>query len=75
MLEYKGSLLVCVAFKADGVLRCRGPHLFWSNGAVWIVAVRALYKPLIDAVMERHLELRFLLQVAGIAELRLGLDQ
>ena len=75
MLEYKRSLLVGVAFEADGVLCRRGPNLFWSNRAVWIVAVRALDKPLIDAMVERHLELRLLLQVAGIAELRLGLDQ
>ena len=75
MLEYKRSLLVRVAFEADRVLRRRGPHLFWSNRAVWIVAVRALDKPLIDAMVERHLELRLLLQVAGVAELRLGLDQ
>jgi hypothetical protein len=74
MLEYKRSLLVCVAFEADRVLRCRAPHLLWSNRAVWIVAVRALDQPLIDAMMERHLELWLLLQVAGIAELRLGLD-
>lgn len=33
-----------------------------------IVTIRALNQTLIHAMVERHLELRFLLQVTGVAE-------
>ena len=40
-----------------------------------IVAIAALHKPFVHAMMEGHLELRLLLQVAGVAKLGLCLDQ
>ena len=40
-----------------------------------IMAIAALHKPFVHAVMEGHGELRLLLQVAGVAKLGLGLDQ
>jgi hypothetical protein len=75
MLEHKRSLLVCVAREADLILRRRGAHLLRPHRAVRIVAVRALHQALVHAVVERHVEFRLLRQVAGIAELGLGLHQ
>lgn len=42
---------------------------------MWIVAVAALDQALVHAMVEGHIELRLLLQMAGIAKRRLGLDQ
>jgi hypothetical protein len=42
---------------------------------VLLVAVGALNQALIHAVMKWHIELGFLLQMAGIAKFRLRLDQ
>jgi hypothetical protein len=42
---------------------------------VRIVAIGALNKAFIYAMVERHIELRFLLQMAGIAKLRLRFDK
>ena len=73
MLVYKGPLLVRVALEADRIL-CRGsPHLFGFHRAVDVMAIAALDQPFIHAMMERHIELRFLLQMAPIAKLGLGL--
>ncbi len=57
-------LLVRVARKANGILCRGGPHLLWSNGAVWIVTIGAPDQPFVNAMMKRHLELGFLSQVA-----------
>ena len=46
-----------------------------SISSVLVVAVGALNQTLIDAMVKRHIELGFLLQVAGVAKFRLGLDQ
>jgi hypothetical protein len=40
-----------------------------------VVAIAALNQPLIHSMMERHLELGPLLEMAGVAKLRLGLDE
>ena len=40
-----------------------------------IVAVRALHQVFVDPVMERHVELRLLLQVARVTKFRLRLSQ
>jgi hypothetical protein len=75
VLEYKRSLLVRVALEADRVLRRGSPHLLGTDRPVHVVAIAALHQPFIHPVMERHVELRFLLKMAGKAKLGLGLDQ
>jgi hypothetical protein len=75
MLVHKRPLLVSVAFEADSVLGGRCPHLLRLHCPMWVVTIRALHEPLVYAVMERHLELRFLCEVAGIAKLGLRLRQ
>ena len=75
MLEYKWAALIGVTRVTDNVLRRRGSHLLGRDGAVRIVAVRALDQSLVHAMVERHLELRLLLQVARVTKLRLRLDQ
>lgn len=39
-----------------------------QRGSVWIVAIRAVHRPLVDAVLEGHVEARFYLQMAAVAE-------
>jgi len=75
MLEYEWPLLIGVAGEADHILRGRAPDLFRPYGPVRIVAIGALNKALVHAMVEGHIELRFLLQMAGIAKLRLRLDE
>jgi hypothetical protein len=38
---------------------------------MWVVTIRALHKSFFHPVMKRHIELRFHLQMAGVAKLRL----
>lgn len=73
MLEHKRPLLVCVAREADRVLRRRSAHLLGPHRAVHVVAIAALDQPFIHPMMKRHIELGFLLQMAGVAQLGLGL--
>jgi hypothetical protein len=73
VFENKRPLFVCVALKADCILRRRSPHLVGLDRAVDVMAIAALDQPFIHAMMERHVELRFLLQMAPIAKLGLGL--
>jgi hypothetical protein len=75
VLEDKWPLLVGMAAKANRILRRCMPHLFRQNRSVDVVTVATVNQPLINAVVERHLELRPLLQMAGIAKLRLGFYQ
>ena len=64
VFEHKRPLLVRVALEADRIL-CRGsPHLFGFHCAVDVVAIAALDQPFIHPMMERHIELRFLLEMA-----------
>ena len=44
-------------------------------GAVRVMAIGALDEPFVHAMPKRHGELRLLLLMAGIAKLRLRLDQ
>jgi hypothetical protein len=46
-----------------------------TTRSVLVVAIGALDQPLVYAMAKRHIELRPLLQVAGIAKLGLSLDQ
>jgi hypothetical protein len=75
MLVHKRPLLIRVALEADRVLRRGSPHLFRAHRAVHVVAIAALHQPFIHPMMKRHVELRFLLEMAGVAKLWLGLDQ
>jgi len=73
MLVYKRSLLVRVTRKANCVLRGGSPHLLWTDRAMDVVAVAALDQPFVHSMMEGHVELGFLLEMAGVAKLGLGL--
>ena len=73
VFEYKGALLVRVALEAHRVLRGRSPHLVGLYRAVHVVAIAALDQPFVHAMMERHVELRFLLEMAPVAKLGLRL--
>jgi len=75
MLEDERALLVGMAGETDGILCRRGPHLLWPNRAVDVVAVRALNQAFIHAMVKGHLELGFLLQMAGVTKLRLRFHQ
>ena len=75
VLEYKGALLVGVAFEANCVLRGGSAHLFGTHRTVHVVAIAALDQPFIHAMMERHVELGFLLEMACVAKFGLGLYQ
>ena len=75
VLENKRPLLVRVALEADRVLCGGSPHLFGAHRAVHVMAIAALHQPFIYPVMEWHVELRFLLEMAGVAKLGLRLDE
>ena len=75
MLEHKRTLFVRVALEADGVLRGRSPHLMRFHCSMNVVAIAALDQSFIHAMMERHVELGFLLEMARVAELRLHFPQ
>ncbi len=75
VLENEGALLIRVALKADGVLLRGCAHLMRLDGAVRVVAIRAVDKPFVHAMVKGHFELRFLGLVASDAELRLGFRQ
>lgn len=74
MLEDERTLFIGMAGKADDILSRRGAHLLRSDSTVDVVTVRALHQALVYAMVEGHLELGLLLQVAGIAKLRLRFD-
>ena len=75
VFENKGALLVRVALEAHRVLRGRSPHLVGLYRAVHVVAIAALDQPFVHAMMEWHVELGFLLEMAPIAKLGLGLSK
>jgi len=75
VLEDEWSLLIGMAREADSILRRRGPDLFRSDGAVHVVTIRTLNQTFIHAMVEGHLELGLLLQVAGVTKLRLRFHQ
>ena len=75
MLVHKRALLVRVALEADGILRRGSPDLLGADRPVRVVAVAALDKALIHAVVEGHFELGSLLEVAGVANLGLRLHE
>ena len=64
VLENKRTLLVRVALEADRILRGRSPHLVGLYRSVYVVAIAALDQPFVHSMMEGHVELSFLLEVA-----------
>lgn len=64
-----------MALEADRILRGGSPHLLGFHRSVHVVAVAALDQPFVHAMMEWHVKLGFLLKMAGIAQLGLGLYQ
>src|SRR5271155_3831967 len=75
VLEYKRSLLVRVAREANRILRRGSPHLMRPHSAVRIVAISALDEAFIYSMVERHIELSFLRQMARIAKFGLSFYQ
>jgi hypothetical protein len=71
MLEHKRPLLVRVTLEADRILRGGSLHLLGLDCAVRIVTVGALDQPFVHPMMERHVELGFLLEMAREAKLGL----
>ena len=76
VLVCKGAALVRMALGADNVVPKamrnhtrrvrRAPRR--ERGSVGVVAIRAVHGPLVDAVLERHVEARFYLPMAAVAE-------
>jgi hypothetical protein len=75
MFEHERPLFVRMTCKADGILRRGSPHLLGFHRSVHIVAIAALDQPFVHPMMERHVELGFLLEVAAVAQLGLRLDE
>lgn len=72
MLEHERPLFFRVAVEAYGVLGGRSPHLPGFRRTVNVVAVAASNQAFVHAMMEGHFELRLLLEMASVAELRLS---
>ena len=76
VLVHKGTALVGMALRAGNVIPetvrnharkvRRAPGR--ERGSVWIVAIRAVHGPLVDTVLERHVEARFYLPMAAVAD-------
>src|SRR5271156_4949387 len=75
MFVDKRPLLVGVARKTDRILRGGSAYLFRADRPMDVVAITALDQPFVHAMMEWHCKLRFLVEVARVAKLRLSLNQ
>ena len=75
VLEYERPLLVRVTFEANSILRRGCPHLFGGRRAVHVVAITALHQSFIHSMVEWHVKLSFLLEMARVAKLGLRLDK
>jgi hypothetical protein len=75
MFEDERAVLVDMTLKADRVLTGGDTYLLGARGAVRVMAIRALNETFVYTMMKRHGKLRLLLQVAGIAKLRLRFNQ
>ena len=64
VFEHKRPLLFRVTGEADHILCRRSPHLFRSHRPMHVVAIAALDQAFIHPMVERHIELSFLLEVA-----------
>lgn len=68
VLKHKRSLLIRMACEANRVPRCRRAQLLANEPTMGIVTIGALNKSFFHAVVERHIELRLDLLMAGVAE-------
>jgi len=68
MLEHKRSLLISMARVANRIPRCRRAQLLANEPTMGIVTIGALNKSFFHAMVERHIELRLDLLMAGVAE-------
>jgi hypothetical protein len=75
VLENERPLFVSVACVANRIPRRRRAQLLADEPTVGVMTIRTLNEPFLHAVVERHVELRLDLLMAGIAETRLSLDQ
>ena len=73
VFEYEWPLLVGVALEANSVLCGIRTHLLRFHSAVDVVAIAALDQAFVHPMMEGHVELGLLLEVAPITELGLRL--
>lgn len=64
VLEHEWSLQIRVTLEADRILRGRSSHLLGLHRTVHVVAITALDQPFIYSMVERHVELGFLLEMA-----------
>src|SRR5208283_4363688 len=71
MFIRKRSCFVRMACEAHLVLRSRGTQLTGLEPAVGIVAVGAFHQAFVNAMVERPVELLFLVQMARVAKIRL----
>ncbi len=72
-VAFQAWLLICRRLLHHSRPRAHAPRR--GDGTVRIVAIRALHHALVDAMFERHVELRSNRGVAVIAEIRLGLRE
>lgn len=75
VLEHKRSLFICMARVANRIARRRRPQLLANEPTVGIVTIGALNQSFFHPMVERHIELRFDLLMAGVAEGWLRFDQ
>ena len=75
VLEDEWPLLVHVAREADGIPPCRRTQLLSEEAAMRVVTIRTVHEPFLNAVMKGHIELRFHLQMAAVAQLGLCFNQ
>jgi hypothetical protein len=75
MLEHKRSGFVRMARETNQVLRPRRPQLAGLETAMLIMTIRAFHQTFIHTVMERPVELLFLIQVAAVTQCWLILFQ
>ena len=75
VFKNKWPLFVSVARVAYRISRRRRAEVLADESAVRVMTIRTLNKPFFHAMVERHVELRFYLLMAGIAQIGLRLDQ
>ena len=75
VLENERSLFIRVAGVADRIPRGCRAKLLADEPTMGIMTIGTLNEPFFHPMVERHVELRLDLLVAGIAEIRLSFDQ
>ena len=64
VLIHEWSLQIRMALETDRILGGRSSHLLRLHRTVHVVAIAALDQPFIYSMVERHVELGFLFQMA-----------